>query len=76
LQLTAAAHSDMGGISFLDMQNLIKAWVLSRMRVEISALPKWRDVVTVKHGHLENSRSVRALEMHVNGIKIVGSETF
>jgi hypothetical protein len=25
---------------------------------------------------LENSRSVRALEMHVNGIKIVGSETF
>ena len=48
------------------------------MRVEISELPKWKDVVTVKTwiNTLENSRSVRALEMYVNGKKIVGSETF
>lgn len=78
LQLTAAAHSDMGGISFTDMQEFNQAWVLSRMRVEISELPKWRDVVTVTTwiNTLENSRSVRALEMHLNGKKIVGSETF
>lgn len=78
LQLTAAAHSDMGGISFSDMQEFNQAWVLSRMRVEITALPKWGDVVTVTTwiNTLENSRSVRALEMHVNGKKIVGSETF
>ena len=78
LQLTAAAHSEVGGISFTDMQVFDQAWVLSRMRVEISKLPKWGDNVTVKTwiNSLENSRSVRALEMHVNGEKIVGSETF
>lgn len=78
LQLTAAAHSEVGGISFTDMQEFDQAWVLSRMRVEISKLPKWGDTVTVKTwiNSLENSRSVRALEMHVNGEKIVGSETF
>jgi medium-chain acyl-[acyl-carrier-protein] hydrolase len=78
LQLTAAAHSEVGGISFTDMQEFNQAWVLSRMRVEITELPKWRDIVTVKTwiNSLENSRSVRALEMYVNGKKIVGSETF
>lgn len=78
LQLTAAAHSEVGGISFSDMQKFDQAWVLSRMRVEISALPKWKDIVTVKTwiNSLENSRSVRALEIYVNGEKIAGSETF
>ena len=75
LQLTAAAHSEIGGISFMDMQEFDQAWVLSRMRVEISKLPKSGDIVTVKTwiNSLENSRSVRALEMHLNGEKIVGS---
>ena len=78
LQLTAAAHSEVGGISFLDMQKFNQAWVLSRMRVEITELPKWKDVVTVKTwiNTLENSRSVRALELYVNGKKMVGCETF
>jgi medium-chain acyl-[acyl-carrier-protein] hydrolase len=78
LQLTAAAHSELGGISFADMQKFNQAWVLSRMRVEVTALPKCNDIVTVKTwiNTLENSRSVRALEMHVNGKKIIGSETF
>ena len=78
LQLTAAAHSEVGGISFSDMQEFNQAWVLSRMRVEIAELPKWRDIVTVKTwiNTLENSRSVRALEVFVNGNKIVGCETF
>ena len=78
LQLTAAAHSETGGISFMDMQEFDQAWVLSRMRVEITTLPKSGDTVTVKTwiNSLENSRSVRALEMHLNGEKIVGSETF
>ena len=78
LQLTAAAHSELGGISFSDMQEFDQAWVLSRMRVEISKLPKWKDTVTIKTwiNTLENSRSVRALEVYVNGIKVIGSETF
>ena len=78
LQLTAAAHSEVGGISFSDMQEFNQAWVLSRMRVEIAELPKWKDIVTVKTwiNTLENSRSVRALELYVNGKKLVGCETF
>ena len=78
LQLTAAAHSELGGISFSDMQKFNQAWVLSRMSVEVSELPKWKDTVTIKTwiNTLENSRSVRALEVYVNEIKIVGSETF
>lgn len=77
-QLTAAAHSEIGGISFSDMQEFNQAWVLSRMRIEITELPKWKDTVTVKTwiNTLENSRSIRALEMYVNGNKIVGCETF
>ncbi|PDS24900.1 acyl-[acyl-carrier-protein] thioesterase [Flavobacterium branchiophilum] len=78
LQLTAAAHSEIGGISFSDMQVHQQAWVLSRMCVEITALPKWKDEVTVKTWivSLENSRSVRALEVYVGGVKLVGAETF
>ena len=78
LQLTAASHSEIGGISFMDMQAFHQAWVLSRMRLEITALPKWKDVVTVKTwiNTLENSRPVRAFEMYVNGKKMIGAETF
>jgi len=78
LQLTAAAHAEMGGISFSDMQEFDQAWVLSRMRVEIIDLPKWKDTVTVRTwiNTLENSRSVRALELYVNGDKMVGCVTF
>lgn len=78
LQLTAGDHAEMGGISFTDMQEFHQAWVLSRMRLEIESLPTWKDIVTVKTWiiSLENSRSVRALEMYVDGKKIVGCETF
>ncbi len=78
LQLTAGVHADMGGISFTDMQIHHQAWVLSRIRVEIKRLPKWRDVVTVKTwiNSLENSRSIRCLELYIGDEKIVGCETF
>jgi acyl-ACP thioesterase len=78
IQLTAAAHSELGGISFSDMQAFNQAWVLSRMRIEISELPKWKDVITINTwiNSLENSRSIRAIEVILNGRKIIGSETF
>jgi medium-chain acyl-[acyl-carrier-protein] hydrolase len=78
LQLTAASHSELGGISFSDMQEFNQAWVLSKMRLEIATLPKWSDKITVTTwiNSLENSRSVRALEVRLNGKKIAGSETF
>jgi medium-chain acyl-[acyl-carrier-protein] hydrolase len=78
LQLTAGTHAELGGISFSDMQQFNQAWVLSRMRLEIKRLPKWRDVVTVKTwiNSLENSRSIRCLELYLGDEKIVGCETF
>jgi medium-chain acyl-[acyl-carrier-protein] hydrolase len=78
LQLTAGYHAELGGLSFTDMQQHDQAWVLSRMRVEIDELPKWRDVVTVKTWihDLQGSRSIRALEMYIGERKIVGSSTY
>lgn len=78
LQLTAGDHAEVGGISFTDMQEFNQAWVMSRMKLEIDALPKWRDIVTVKTWivSLENSRSVRALELFVGDKKLIGCETF
>jgi medium-chain acyl-[acyl-carrier-protein] hydrolase len=78
LQLTAGYHAEHGGLSFTDMQLYDQAWVLSRMRVEIEELPKWRDIVTVKTWiyDLQGSRSIRALEMYVGDKKIVGSVTY
>lgn len=78
LQITAGVHAELGGISFSDMQIHHQAWVLSRMRVEIKRLPKWRDVVTVKTwiNSLENSRSIRCLELYIGEEKIAGCETF
>ncbi|WP_395066098.1 acyl-[acyl-carrier-protein] thioesterase [Flavobacterium sp.] len=77
-QLTAATHSEVGGISFSDMQEFNQAWVLSKMRVEIVRLPRWKEIVTVKTWikSLENSRSTRCLEMYIGDDKIVGCETF
>lgn len=78
LQLTAGTHAELGGISFSDMQEFNQAWVLSKMRVEIQRLPKWKDKITVKTwiNSLENSRSTRCLEMYIDDEKIVGCETF
>ena len=78
LQLTAGYHAEIGGISFSDMQIQLQAWVLSKIRVEIKRLPKWKEVVTVKTwiNSLENSRSIRCLEMYIGEEKIVGCETF
>ncbi len=77
-QLTAATHSELGGISFSDMQEFHQAWVLSKMRVEIHRLPKWKEAVTVKTwiNSLENSRSTRCMEMYAGDEKLVGCETF
>jgi len=78
LQLTAAEHSILGGLSFNDMQEHDQAWVLSRIRVEIDTLPKWQDKVTVKTWIelLEGNKSIRNIEMYLDGKKIVGATTY
>lgn len=78
LQLTAAEHSILGGLSFNDMQQHHQAWVLSRIRVEIETLPKWMDkvVVTTWIELLDGNKSIRNIEMYLDGKKIVGATTY
>ena len=78
LQITAGFHADLGGISFSDMQEHHQAWVMSKMRLEIISLPKWKEKITVKTWikSLENSRSTRCLEVYRGTEKLVGCETF
>jgi acyl-ACP thioesterase len=78
LQITAGNHADLGGISYLDMQAHDQAWVMSRMRLEIDKLPKWGDKIIVKTWikSLENSRSVRSMEVHLNNEKIIACESY
>lgn len=77
-QITAGYHAELGGLSFTDMQRHEQAWVLSRMRVEIDELPKWRDSVTVRTWiyDLQGSRSIRALEMYLGDRKVAGAVTY
>ena len=77
-QITAGIHADLGGISFSDMQEHHQAWVMSKMRLEISNLPKWKEKVTVKTWikSLENSRSTRCLELYRGDEKLAGCETY
>lgn len=77
-QVTAGIHADLGGISFSDMQEHHQAWVMSKMRLEIISLPKWKEKVTVKTWikSLENSRSTRCLELYLGQEKLIGCETY
>ena len=78
LQITAGNHADLGGISYLDMQAHNQAWVMSRMRLEVDKLPKWGDKIIVKTWikSLENSRSVRSMEVYLNNEKIIACESY
>lgn len=74
IQRAATRHSVLGGISFLDLQKVDQAWVLSKMRLELTALPLWQDVIHIKTWieKLEGVRSVRNFEVRLNQQKIAG----
>ncbi len=76
-QLTAAKHSDLGGMSFFDMQTNDQAWVSSRIRIEINDLPQWHEKVQIKTWieSLDGVRSVRNLEMSQNGRFLAGGSS-
>lgn len=75
LQSVAAKHSDLGGMSYFDMQKFNQAWVLSSMRVEIDHLPQWHEniEITTWIENLKGIKTVRDFEMVLNGKKIVGA---
>jgi medium-chain acyl-[acyl-carrier-protein] hydrolase len=77
LQQTAAKHAELGGISFSDMQQFDQAWVMTKLRIEIIERPKSGDKIIIRTWikSMENSKSVRAMEVFHQSKKIAGSET-
>ena len=76
-QKVATKHSILGGISFLDLQKIKQAWVLSKMRLEIEHLPKWQDIIHIKTWieSLDGIRSIRNFEITLNNHRIIGIST-
>lgn len=69
IQKVASTHSVLGGISFLDLQQVDQAWVLNKFRVELkSELPRWQDQITITTWieKMDGIRSIRNFEIRKN----------
>src|SRR5690606_899129 len=77
LQAVAGKHSDLGGMSYDDMQKNNQAWVLSSMRLEIEYLPQWHETIEVETWieTLSGIKSIRDFNVCLNGDKIVGANS-
>lgn len=75
-QITAGDHADALGFGFKAMLKFNQAWVMSRMRVEITKLPRLSDRVQLKTWiqDFDGTRSTRNFGIYVNGVPyIMGS---
>ena len=74
LQAVAGKHSDLGGMSYFDMQQNNQAWVLSSMRVEIENLPQWHETIEIETWieSLSGIKSIRDFDVFLNDEKIIG----
>ena len=77
LQSVAAKHSDLGGMSYSEMQKFNQAWVLSTMRVEFDTLPECHEQIEVTTWieSLPGIKSVRDFDIIHNGTKIIGASS-
>lgn len=76
-QLTCAKHSILGGIGIKEMQENNQAWILNKMKINITELPKIEDKVTVSSWieEIGGKKSVRHMEMFKNTIRIAKAST-
>ncbi len=77
LQAVAGKHSDLGGMSYFDMQQNNQAWVLSSMRIEIDQLPQWHETIEIETWieSLKGLKSVRDFDVLLNNKKIIGANS-
>lgn len=77
LQAVAGKHSDLGGMSYFDMQQNNQAWVLSSMRVEIENLPKWHETIEIETWieTLAGIKTIRDFDVFLNDEKIIGGNS-
>ncbi|TDS66138.1 acyl-[acyl-carrier-protein] thioesterase [Myroides indicus] len=69
IQKVASTHSVLGGISFLDLQQVDQAWVLNKFRIELKeAMPRWQDQITITTWieKMDGIRSIRNFEIRNN----------
>lgn len=74
LQLTASEHADLGGLGFEDLGFYDQSWVMNRMRIEISALPKWGDQIAIQTWveGFKGVKSSRNFSVEVDGKVCIG----
>lgn len=77
LQAVAGKHSDLGGMSYFDMQQNKQAWVLSSMRIEIDNLPQWHETIEIETWieSLAGIKSIRDFDVFLNNKKIIGANS-
>lgn len=77
LQAVAGKHSDLGGMSYFDMQQNNQAWVLSSMRIEIENLPQWHETIEIETWieTLAGIKTIRDFDVFLNGEKIIGGNS-
>ncbi|MFE7086597.1 acyl-[acyl-carrier-protein] thioesterase [Sphingobacterium spiritivorum] len=78
LQITAGEHAIAAGFGFFEMARNTQAWVLSRIRMEISRLPRWLDKIQIKTWvqEFEGARSIRNFEIYVKGELYLAATTY
>lgn len=74
LQAVAGKHSDLGGMSYFDMQEYNQAWVLSSMRIELTDLPQWHQTIEIETWieTLAGIKTIRDFDVFLNNEKIIG----
>ena len=77
LQAVAGKHSDLGGMSYFDMQQKNQAWVLSSMRIEIENLPQWHETIEIETWieTLAGIKTIRDFDVFLNDEKIIGGNS-
>ncbi len=77
LQAVAGKHSDLGGMSYFDMQQKNQAWVLSSMRIEIENLPQWHETIEIETWieTFADIKTIRDFDVFLNGEKIIGGNS-
>lgn len=77
LQAVAGKQSDLGGMSYFDMQKNNQAWVLSSMRIEIEDLPKWHETIEIETWieNLSGIKTIRDFDVFLNNKKIIGANS-
>ena len=69
IQITAGEHASLCGFGFYDMRKLGQAWVLTRMKMRFTSMPRWNEEIEISTWieNMPGSISVRNLSFSHRG---------